>query len=177
MTSDLSLLPPIAVFGELLACPFNAALAEALKVMQSRHPSVFERLAGLGDKLIRIEPRDLPVAFTLAVGPTADRPWLRVASSARAETAVIRGSFATLLDLLEGRRDGDGLFFARSLAVEGDMEIVVGLRNAVDGEDIDVVEDLFSVFGPVGLPLSAVARLLRRLVADQDATPEIRARL
>lgn len=165
MINDLSLPSPTAVLGSLLASPLNAVLGGALRVMQDRHPAVFARLMELGDNLIRIEPSDLPVALTLAVGGAADRPWLRVASAARPETAVIRGPFATLLDLLEGRSDGDGLFFARSLAVEGDMEIIVGLRNAIDGEDIDVVEDFVSALGPFGSALSPVARLARRLVA------------
>jgi len=41
-----------------------------------------------------------------------------------------------MIELLEGRADGDALFFSRTLTVEGDMEAVVALRNAIDGSEI-----------------------------------------
>lgn len=164
-------IPPIplpAALVEWVPVPLlHLLLGEAMAIMQRRHPEIAERLAGLGDTIIRIEPEDLRIAFDLAVGPSPDRPWLQIASCRHpGAAAVIRGSFGTLLDLLEGRSDGDGLFFARALAVEGDMEIVVGLRNALDGEDIDIVEDFLSALGPLGPPLAPVARLLRQAAAS-----------
>lgn len=172
LTKDLRLPPPARVLAWLPAPLLNAALAQALGLMQRRHPAAFERLPGLGDRKIRIEPSDMPVSFTLALGAVADRPWLRVACPDCPAAAVIRGPLAALLDLLEGRSDGDGLFFARTLAVEGDMELIVGLRNAVDGEDIDVVDDVMSMLGPLGPPLLPVAQLVRRLFADHGVTPQ-----
>jgi predicted lipid carrier protein YhbT len=166
MINELRFPTPASVLAWLPAPLLDAALAEALRVMRRRHPAAFDRLGHLGDKVIRIEPSDMPVSFTLALGTVADRPWLRVACPDCSAAAVIRGSFATLLDLLEGRSDGDGLFFARVLAVEGDMELVVGLRNAVDGEGIDVIDDLLSAFGPFGPPLSPIARLVRWTVSQ-----------
>jgi predicted lipid carrier protein YhbT len=41
------------------------------------------------------------------------------------------------MQLLEGKLDGDALFFSRDLVVDGDTEAVVMLRNIIDGaEDI-----------------------------------------
>ncbi len=167
MINDLRLLSPTRLLAWLPVPLLNIALAEALGLMRRRHPAVFDRLAGVGEKSIRLEPSDMPVSFTLALGAVTDRPWLRVACLDCPAAAVIRGPFATLLNLLEGRSDGDGLFFARALAVEGDMELVVALRNAVDGEDIDVVDDFMSVFGPLGPSLSPLAQLVRGLIAHR----------
>lgn len=163
MTNLLLDLPALALAG-VPASLLDAALAEAMAMMRRRHPDVFDRLAGLGTTILRIEVDDLPVAFALALGPPPDRPWLRVATPEVCPRAVIRGSFATLLGLLEGRCDGDGLFFARALSVEGDMEVVVGLRNAVDGEAIDLVQDIVAELGPLGPPLALVRQIARSIV-------------
>lgn len=171
MVNALPLPLPTALLGWLPVSLVNAVLAETLALMQCRHPGVFERLAGVGDKIVRVEPDDLPIAFALALGAPPDRPWLRVARPSDSGAAVVRGSFTTLLDLLQGRCDGDGLFFARTLTVEGDMEVVVALRNAVDGEGIDLVEDLFSVVGPFGPLLAHVARLIASAAAALPAGP------
>src|SRR5690606_37921138 len=80
-----------------------------------------------------------------------------------AARAVIRADFPTLLQLLEGRIDGDALLFSRDLAVEGDMEVVVALRNALDGAGIDLVADLASLFGPFAAPAESAARQAIRL--------------
>jgi ubiquinone biosynthesis protein UbiJ len=64
---------------------------------------------------------------------------------------------AILIRLLDGRLDGDALFFSRDLMIEGNMEAVVTLRNAVDGAGIDLLDDLLSVFGPLRGPARLVA--------------------
>ena len=77
-----------------------------------------------------------------------------------------------LIELLEGRVDGDALFFSRDLAIEGDTEVVLMLRNAVDSEVIDVLDDLTSVFGPLaGLARKAAVGALSvfsRLEEDME---------
>ena len=133
-----------------------------MATLRRRHPDAFERLAELGESDLLIEPTDLPASFRLHVGA---KPTLRICrSDEEQETPVkarIRGSFAVLLDLFEGRIDGDALFFSRALAIEGDTELVVGLRNALDGEDFDLAAD----FGPLLGPLATVPlrRSLHRL--------------
>ena len=47
-----------------------------------------------------------------------------------------------LLKLMEGRVDGDALFFSRTLNIEGDTEAVLTLRNAVDSADVRLVDVL-----------------------------------
>lgn len=55
--------------------------------------------------------------------------------------ATIRGPVEPLLDLMEGRADGDALFFSRRLKIEGSMDAVVSLRNALDAAPVSLPFD------------------------------------
>ena len=146
----------------LLLQPF---LSIAMEAMRRRHPSVFERLAELGDPVFLIDPVDLPFVFLLR--SHAERPGLAALGDAAAvkATATIRGPLLRLIDLLEGRIDGDALFFSRDLVVEGETEAVVALRNAVDDAEIDVMADALSLLGPAAGPARLVARGAAALLA------------
>jgi predicted lipid carrier protein YhbT len=147
-----------------LAQPLGGVLVQPvldlmMATLRRRHPSGFERLAELGEAALLIEPTDLPAAFRLQVGT---KPGLRVSAPGQEPArAKIRGSFAVLLDLFEGRIDGDALFFSRELSIEGDTELVVGLRNALDGEEFDLAADFGALLGP--LSVLPVRRPLQRL--------------
>jgi len=110
--------------------------------LRRRHPHAFARLEELADCTVTIDPVDLPLAFRLRLGGAGIRLAL-CRRDAEPSSAVIRGAFPALLDLLEGRTDGDALFFSRD---RGDRRastaVVVALRNAVDGEEIDLAADL-----------------------------------
>ncbi len=154
--------------------PLGPALDLALGVMRRRHPSVFERLAELEDPLFLIDPVDLPMIFLLR--PVGASPSLRAVRdqtqlAGDAEpTATIRGPLARLIDLLEGRIDGDALFFNRELIIEGDTEAVLLMRNAVDSDEVDVLDDLLSVLGPLAGPAREAAddglKLIRHFTDD-----------
>jgi predicted lipid carrier protein YhbT len=165
MTSDhraVAPLSPILLAGLALRpiplALLQPALSIAMATMRRRYFSAFERLAEFGDPLFLIDPVDLPFAFLLRPDPTS--PSLEVVRDARdvEPTASIRGPLLVLIDLLEGRLDGDALFFSRELVIEGDTEAVVALRNAVDGAGVDVVSDLLSLLGPFSRPARRLAR-------------------
>ena len=61
----------------------------------------------------------------------------------------IAGPLVGLLGLIDGSYDGDALFFSRDLTIEGDVEAVVALRNAIDSEDVDLVADAAALQGPL----------------------------
>ncbi len=151
---------------------FNPVMKYAIGAMKRRHPEVFERLLVLGDPVYLVDPLDLP--FVVLLRPNRDPPLLTLTRDARhlAATAVIRGPFLVLLDLLEGRVDGDALFFSRELTIEGDTEHVVALRNAVDSADIDLISDLLDTVGIPAAPAKVLTRglawLYRRAAADLD---------
>ena len=128
-----------------------------MAAMKRRHPGVFERLAELGEPSYLIDPVDLPFVLLLRLDRQA--PTLTAASAAEGfeATATIRGPLLVLIDLLEGRLDGDALFFSRDLVVEGNTEAVVALRNAVDSADIDLLSDVLSLLGPFAAPARLAA--------------------
>jgi predicted lipid carrier protein YhbT len=121
-----------------------------------RHQRAMARLAPWAGKTFVIAPTDLSRALVLelAAPPKAPRLSLARPQDVVSATAILRGPLADLLDLLEGRADGDALFFSRDLSIEGNVEAVVALRNALDGEDVDLVEDVIAALGP----FSAAAR-------------------
>ncbi len=138
----------------------GASLAMAFAMR--RHPGLFERLDELGARVVLIDPVELPVRFLLRAGDGT--PALTVIGRTREveADATIRGSLVGLIDLLEGRLDGDALFFSRALAIEGDTEAIVALRNAIDDAEIDLLEDLLAPLGP----FSGAARGLAERARD-----------
>ncbi len=169
--------PPfsLVLVGGFLLAPLPPVLLQpmlslAMRALTRSHPSVFERLEGYSASVFLIDPVDLPFRFLLRPDPA--RPRLQIASEAEARqaTAIVRGSLLALIDLLEGRVDGDALFFSRRLSVEGDTEAVVALRNAVDGEEIDIVDDVLRQIGPLAGPVRLAAGpligLARRAARD-----------
>ncbi len=131
----------------------DRALSATMNMLLKRHEHLFERLpdmgSGEGDETLLIDPTDLPVSIVLTLD--RERPELR---SARPEDeanalAAVRGPVEVLVDLLEGRVDGDALFFSRELTFEGDTEAVVALRNAMDGAEIRLAD-----LAPLPAPLA-----------------------
>jgi predicted lipid carrier protein YhbT len=152
----------------LLQPLFDAILA----IVRRRHPDILERLAAYPDAIVGIDPVDLPFVLLLEVHP--DHPHLTVKRdfSDITATAVIRGPLALLFALGEGRLDGDAAFFSRNLVFEGDTEVVLALRNAVDGAGIDLEADFAATLGPLARPLLRAARaggwLFDCLARDMD---------
>ncbi len=141
-------LPPV-----LLQPLLNTAMA----ITRRRHPGLFDRLAGLSGATFLIDPIDLAFDFLLRPSPPPSLVAVAKGGRAAAPTAIIRGPLVALIQLLEGKLDGDALFFSRDLVVEGDTEAVVTLRNAVDGAGIDVLDDLLAVLGPFAGPAGRIA--------------------
>lgn len=144
------------------------ALDLIVNILRRRHPGAFQRLAELQDTDVLVDAVDLPLAFVMHLGQSGVH--LSLARRGSVETAaVIRGTLANLLDLLEGRTDGDALFFSRDLTIEGDTAAVVALRNAVDGEDIDLAADVAAFLGPFGrllAPARVAAERVHRAATD-----------
>jgi predicted lipid carrier protein YhbT len=147
--------------------PGAKSLAESVlnglaRLLARRHSTVLERLADFAGASCLIVPHDLPYPLLLTLQAPPAAPHLRFATPADATQAraTIRADMLTLLQLLEGKLDGDALFFSRDLVVEGDMEVVVALRNAVDDAGIDLVADVVSLLGPFSSPAERLARHL-----------------
>lgn len=162
-----------AALKPLPLAPLQPPLDLAFSVMRRRHPAIFDRLAELGDPLYVIDPADLPLVFILRPGGAT--PGLKIAREANEPdaTATIRGPLPMLIDLLEGRLDGDALFFTRELSVIGDTEAVLLLRNAIDSDEVDVLGDLLSLFGPLAAPArsatESIFKVMSQVVGDLES--------
>ena len=143
-----------------------------LSVVRRRHPGILERLADYPDAVVGIDPVDLP--FVLVLEPHPQMPTLTVHRdfSEVEPTAFIRGPLEMLFALSEGRIDGDAAFFSRQLVIEGDTEVVLALRNAIDGAGINLEDDFAATLGPLARPLrhfaSVGGRLFNLLSRDMD---------
>jgi predicted lipid carrier protein YhbT len=156
------LLPPFPV--TLL----QPVLARAIRHVIATRPGIFNRIGPHTGKRFLIDPVDLP--FAMLLRPDPRRPSLRAVrrDERPGHDARIAGRFLTLLDMVDGRLDGDALFFTRELAVEGDTEAVVCLRNALDDVEGSVIEDCAELFGPLGQHALALLRRLRGHGQERD---------
>lgn len=142
--------------------PAQPVLDLMMTFLRRRHPGLFERLDELGETDVLIDPVDMPACLHIGLGAS---PRLRLVDrGAQPAAATVRGTFAVLLDLAEGRIDGDALFFSRDLAIEGDTEIVVALRNAVDAEELNLEAEVQVALGPLGRFVPPARQHLTRLV-------------
>lgn len=132
---------------------FQPVFDALLRLVHRRHPDFLERMEPYKDAAVCIDPVDLP--FVLLFEPNPEQPRLTVRTSIDADEvrATIRGPLEILVALAEGKMDGDALFFTRQLQVEGDTEVVVALRNAIDGAGVNLVDDFSSLFGPLSSPV------------------------
>ncbi len=140
--------------------PLALALDAVARSVASRHGSIFTRLGTHVDKRFLIEPTDLP--FVLVLTPRPDNPAISVERSREgiAADARIAGPLAALLGLVHGAYDGDALFFSRDLVIEGDVEAVVALRNALDDAELDLVAEAAAILGPLASPAERIGRLI-----------------
>lgn len=136
-----------------------------LRVIRRRHPDILERMAEYGDRPVCIDPVDLP--FVILLDPHPETPALTVRREIDPGeiAATIHGPLETLIALAEGKVDGDALFFSRRLVIEGDTEVVVALRNAIDGAGIDLIADISEELGPLARPFRSAAGSALGLIA------------
>jgi O2-independent ubiquinone biosynthesis accessory factor UbiT len=151
----------------IVLAPLQALLNQIVRGVAGRQSVLFERLGRHADSTYVIDPIDLPVVLVLK--PRPQSPELRAVfrSSAEAGDCRIAGRFRTLLALVDGRHDGDALFFSRDLTVEGDIDAVVSLRNALDDLDVTLTEDIKNGAGPLRLPITAALELFRALDREE----------
>ncbi|MDB5656370.1 MAG: hypothetical protein JWQ94_3983 [Tardiphaga sp.] len=149
---------PFAFAARLLPLlPLQLMLNASVREIRSRHPRIFDRLGDHTAKRFGINPTDLPLAFVLE--PRRLHPQIHAVRTLPAGVdASIAAPLAALIGLVDGSYDGDALFFSRDIQIDGDMEAVLALRNAIDDSRIDIVAESVAWLGPLKVPAE---RLLR----------------
>ncbi len=127
--------------------PLQPLLALCIKSILYKRPQIFDRLGEHAGKRIGLNPTDFPFAFVLDTHPQCPSA-KAVRELSQDLDAQISGPLFGLMGLADGSYDGDALFFSRDLTVEGDMEAVVALRNALDDAQIDFIEIAATNLGP-----------------------------
>jgi len=143
---------------------YRPVLSRIVKRIVRLHPGIFLRLGHNSHKTILINPTNLPVVFL--VKPHPEKPSVRAYKNPHHLTydASITGSLLTLLRMMDGRLDGDAVFFTRDLTIDGDTEAIVALRNALDDVDGSIADDIAACFGFAG---QAALNLMRRIDLKQ----------
>ena len=86
--------------------------------------------------------------------------------------ARISSQLINLMALLEGRLDGDALMFSRQLVIEGDVEAVLALRNAIDDAALDLVTEVSLMLGPLGGPARHILDGVRKSLIGSNHPSE-----
>ena len=173
----IRMVPAVLSFGlgRLPLGPLAIMVGQLVRVAGQRHPEVSARMAEHAGKSFAIEPTDLPFKFLLR--PQSDRPTMMVKRSCEAMDADARiaGPVAALLGLMHGAYDGDALFFSRDLLVEGDIEAVVALRNAIDNAEIDLLAEAAAALGPLATAAEQLGRLAAPIIGRITGLPLTRS--
>lgn len=123
----------------------------------ARGQSLGESLVALEGKRIRIQVTDLPLRLNLLVASGR----LRAGTAQIPPHVTFRGRLRDFWRLATRAEDPDTLFFERRLAVEGETETGLVMKNALDALDWDWSRHVRAVL-PL-LPAEALIALGRRL--------------
>lgn len=151
-----SLVHPGGLVSKLVPQTLVQSFVNAVtRAVHRRYPDLHGRMRDSGDFSFLIDPVDFPFRFLLQFDEDAPRiSVLDAADEATQADAAIRGRVSDLVGVLQGKADGDALFFSRNLVVEGNMEATLALRNAIENAEID----LSSMLGPFGAAARAGTR-------------------
>jgi len=151
---------PRVILAPLPLPVLRPALRRVASGLSDARPRLAARLGTHAGKRFLVDPVNLPFAFLLRL--ETDGMSLDACRRGRPpeHDARIAGTFLNLLDMVDGRLDGDSLFFSRDLQVSGDTEAVVSLRNALDDVEGSLADDVAALYG---LPGRLLLRRLRGL--------------
>lgn len=141
--------------------PALAAMVALLtRRMRQRHPTLVKDFGQLDPAVVHIAPTDVRHRFALTFGDGRMAVSVVPAGATARPDATIRASLESLLDMLEGRIDGDAIFFTRGIEITGSTAVIVAVRNTLDREEIRLKDDIAALFGPLEQPARRSARLV-----------------
>ncbi len=124
---------PDTVHAQVFARAFNHLM---------RGQTLARRLPALDGKVVRIEVSDVPNRIDFVIH--GER---LLAARGRTPDVTIRGPLADFWRLATRAEDPDTLFFQRRLAIEGDTETGLHVKNLLDALDYDFEAHVRAVLG------------------------------
>jgi predicted lipid carrier protein YhbT len=153
----------------LPTAPLQRVLQNLSDSIVARHPGLLDRLGADGARRFGIDPLDLPFALVIEVRDGAVRLSVVAHLDDQGLDARITGNLLAFLDLVEGREDGDALFFSRDLTIDGDVGAVLALRNAIDNAELDLPQEAAQLVRPLSGLAEPVLRTAATLLAHLPA--------
>lgn len=132
--------------------PLSIALTAFARRLGADHPALFRRLGVYGDARFVLVPTDLPLQI-LIEPRGGNAPRVHLSHRFLRGDARITGPLSALLGMVHGAYDGDALFFARDLVIEGDTAAVLALRNAIDDAELDLGAQVQAIAGRLKRPV------------------------
>ena len=141
--------------------PITLMLTTLARQLTQRHPGLQRRLGAHAERRFLLDLTDLPLLLLLEPGGAAPRVTAHSRRRPPAHDTRIAGLTAAFLGMMHGSLDGDALFFARDLVIEGDTAAGLALRNAIDDAELDLTAEL-------GVLVKPIAPLLARLLPSVE---------
>ncbi|WP_440995514.1 ubiquinone anaerobic biosynthesis accessory factor UbiT [Arhodomonas sp. SL1] len=127
-----SLIPrTVRLAGQLVPAPLERGLLEVAINYALAVALAEDRLAFLEGRVLALVAPDAGLRWAI----TLFRGRLLLLPATTEADAIVRGPLAIFLDLARGRIDPDTAFFQRELVVEGDTELGLAAKNALDALD------------------------------------------
>jgi len=143
----------------------SLALRRIANRIYQQHPDAAERLEDISGTCFLVTITNLPFRCLITLYSQHVTVDCNLRYSPRADVSV-SGNYQALAQIFEGDADADSLFFSRDIQIQGNIEALVTLRNALDNEDIDIVSELTPLFGRfAGVAHEALQLVNQRLLA------------
>lgn len=149
--------------------PPNTLLALLVKRMARCHEDILERLKPIAGTTFAVNITDLDL--TVLLRPERDTITAQFARKVPAPDVTVAGTLPVLIAMLDGELDGDALFFTRDLSISGNTEALLTLRNALDGGDFNLRQEIIALSGPLAPVLNGVTDAFKRTQRAPESFP------
>lgn len=116
----------------------KTVVKRGVNTLRKKHPEAMERLSPTYGKTVYSFFTDLNYGVLTKI--TEQKTEVRKYKEKKVEAdLILKGKFFDLISIIEGKMDGDALFFSRKIEIEGDTEMLITIRNAFDSSDINLL--------------------------------------
>lgn len=139
-----------------IVAPADIILGRLVATLSDWHPDFIRRLQDNRPAVLLVTPTDLPFRFLVMTGPAGLSLRLVLPGETVQAATQVSAPLDTLTALAECRMDADAIFFDRTLTIDGDIEPVLTIRNAIESESIQIARTVAAAFGPLAAPAQRI---------------------